>query len=88
MPYPKLALLLAALIASSASIVSAQDRKDGGSGDAKGQSERPADPKQTEPESSSHNADKPRAQIPTEPRNPAPPPQSTGPTHPVPPKKE
>jgi hypothetical protein len=52
-------LTVAALLLSAAS-VSGQERKDGGLGTDKGQSERPADPKHIDPESSSHNADKPK----------------------------
>ncbi len=54
-------LTVAALVLGTASI-SAQVRKDGGAGAEKGQSERPANPKHNEPESLSHNADKPKAQ--------------------------
>lgn len=59
-------LAIAALLLSVPS-VSAQDRKDGGAGTEKGQSERPADPKHIEPESSSHNADKPKQKPDTNP---------------------
>ena len=54
-------LTVAALVLGTASI-SAQVRKDGGAGAEKGQSERAANPKHNEPESLSHNADKPKAQ--------------------------
>lgn len=80
------AFFLFAALALSPTAALCQDRKDGGTGDAKGQSERPSDPKQTEPESSSHNADKPKT--PAELGHPPRPPASTGPTHPNPPKKD
>ncbi len=58
-----LALAIAMALAVGAtpsSVLSQEQRKDGGSGTVKGQSEHPTNPKQAEPESSSHNADKPK----------------------------
>jgi len=49
---------IGALVAGAATL-SAQDKKDDLDSRATGQSQRPADPKQAEPESSSHNADSP-----------------------------
>jgi hypothetical protein len=46
--------------AAPSTVLSQEQRKDGGSGTVKGQSEHPTNPKQAEPESSSHNADKPK----------------------------
>jgi hypothetical protein len=50
-----------ALLTATLSASGQQQRQDGGGGTVKGQSEQPASPKQAEPESSSHNADKPKA---------------------------
>ena len=49
-----------ALATAPSSVLSQEQRKDGGSGTVKGQSEQPTSPKQVEPESSSHNAEKPK----------------------------
>jgi hypothetical protein len=60
----RLALTSATVVALLTATLSAsgqQQRQDGGGGTVKGQSERPTSPKQAEPESSSHNADKPKA---------------------------
>lgn len=63
-----LAFFAAGALAISGSLATAQTSKD--QTPAKGQSERPKDPKHNEPESSSHNADKPTKQS-SEPQTPA-----------------
>jgi hypothetical protein len=53
-----------AIGATSSSVLSQVQRKDGGSGTVKGQAEQPANPKQLDPESFSHNAEKPKTAAP------------------------
>jgi len=63
-----LAIAMAFAIGTApSSVLSQEQRKDGGSGTVKGQSEQPANPKQVEPESSSHNAEKPKTTEPPAP---------------------
>ena len=72
-----LALAIAMAFAVSAapsSVVGQEKRKDGGSGTVKGQAEQPANPKHVEPESSSHNAEKPK---PSQPAAPEPSPKKS-----------
>ena len=54
-----LTLVSIAALVAGASTIFAQDKKDDLDSRATGQSQRPADPKHAEPESSSHNADSP-----------------------------
>lgn len=55
-----LTLISVVALAAGAATSFAQEKKGSPETKATGQSERPADPKQAEPESSSHNADKPK----------------------------
>lgn len=70
MRFPLVAWIAASVLVVGIADVSAQAKKDQPETPSTGQSERPKDPKHNEPESSSHNADKPTKQS-GEPQRPA-----------------